>query len=47
MSLGLKVRFLRASAFPIAIYGCDSFEMWCYRRLLRVSWTESFDVEKE
>ena len=53
MSLGLKVRFLRATAFPIAIYGCeswamtsgdkkrvDSFEMWCYRRLLRVSWTE-------
>ena len=50
MSLGLKVRFLRATAFPIAIYGCESwanasgdkkrvdgFEMWCYRRLLRVS----------
>ena len=53
MSLGLKVRFLRATAFPIAIYGCeswamtsgdkkrvDAFEMWCYRRLLRVSWME-------
>ena len=53
MSLGLKMRFLRATAFPIAIYGCeswamtsgdkkrvDAFEMWCYRRLLRVSWTE-------
>ena len=53
MSLGLKVRFLRATAFPIAIYGCeswamtsgdkkraDAFEMWCCRRLLRVSWTE-------
>ena len=53
MSLGLKVRFLMATAFPIAIYGCESwamtsgdkkrvnaFEMWCYRRLLRVSWTE-------
>ena len=54
MSLGLKVRFLnRATAFPIAIYGCeswamtsgdkksvDAFEMWCYRRLLKVSWTE-------
>ena len=45
--------FLKATAFPIAIYGCeswamtsgdkkrvDAFEMWCYRRLLRVSWTE-------
>ena len=53
MSLGLKVRFLRATAFPLAIYGCeswamtsgdkklvDAFELWCYRRLLRVSWTE-------
>ena len=53
MSLGLKVRFLRATAFPIAIYGCeswamtsgdkkrvDAFELWCSRRLLRVSWVE-------
>ena len=53
MSLGLKLRLLRATAFPIAIYGCeswtmisgdkkrvDAFELWCYRRLLRVSWTE-------
>ena len=53
MSLGLKVSFLRATAFPIALYGCeswamtsgdkkrvDAFEMWCYRRLLRVSWME-------
>ena len=27
MSLGLKVRFLRATAFPIAIYGCESWAM--------------------
>ncbi len=51
MSLGLKVRFLRATAFPIAIYGCeswgsgdkrrvDAFGLCCYRRLLRVSWVE-------
>ena len=45
MSLGL--------AFPIAIYGCeswtmisgdkkrvDAFELWCYLRLLKVSWKE-------
>ena len=51
--LGLKLRFLRATAFPIAIYGCgswtmtsgdkkrvDAFELWCYRRLLGVSWKE-------
>ena len=69
--LGLKVWFLRATAFHISLYGCeswamtsgdknrvDAFEMWCYRRLLRVSWTERktmgvgedwvcFDVEKK
>ena len=27
MSLGLKVRFLRATAFPIAIYDCESWAM--------------------
>ena len=27
ISLGLKVRFLRATAFPIAIYGCVSLAM--------------------
>ena len=27
MSLGFKVRFLRATAFPIAIYGCESWAM--------------------
>ena len=27
MSVGLKVRFLRATAFPIAIYGCESWAM--------------------
>ena len=27
MNLGLKVRFLRATAFPIAMYGCESWVM--------------------
>ena len=53
MSLGLKLSEIRSTAFPIAIYGCeswamtsgdktrvDAFEMWCYRRLLSVSWME-------
>ncbi len=50
MSLGLKVRFHRATAFPIAIESwamtsgdkkrVDAFELWRYRRLLRVSWVE-------
>ena len=53
MSLGLNLRFLRVTAFPVAIYGCESWtmisgdkkrvdalELWCYRRLIRVSWKE-------
>ena len=27
MSLGLKLRFLRVTAFPVAIYGCESWTM--------------------
>ena len=43
------MRFLRDTAFPIAMYGCeswamrsdfDAFELWCYRRRLRVSGME-------
>ena len=34
MSLGLKVRFLRATAFPIAICGCES---WVTRSVLKLS----------
>ena len=50
----IEVHLIRATAFPIAIYGCQSwtmtsgdkkrvgaFELWCYRRLRRVSWMES------
>ena len=44
-----KVRLVKAMAFPLAMYGCeswtikkgelqriDAFELWCWRRLLRV-----------
>ena len=47
-----KVRLVKAMAFPIVMYGCeswtlkkaehqriDAFELWCWRRVLRVSWT--------
>ena len=27
MSLGLKLRFIRVTAFPVAIYGCESWTM--------------------
>ena len=47
-----KVRLVKAMAFPVVTYGCESwtvkkakhrridvFELWCWRRLLRVPWT--------
>jgi hypothetical protein len=53
VSTELKLRFMRATVFSVATYGCeswaptkkdskriDAFEMWCYRRLLRISWKE-------
>ena len=52
INLPTKVLLVRAMAFPIVMYGCDSwtikkvehlridaFELWCWRRLLRVPWT--------
>ena len=50
--LPTKVRLVKATVFPVVMYGCgswtvkkaehqriDAFELWCWRRLLRVSWT--------
>ena len=50
--LPTKVRLVKALAFPVVMYGCeswtikkavcwriDAFELWCWRRLLRVPWT--------
>ena len=47
-----KVRLVKAMAFPVVMYGCeswtvkkaerrsiDAFELWCWRRLLKVPWT--------
>ena len=49
ITLPTKVRLVKAMAFPIVMYGCeswiikkaehqrlDTFELWCWRRLLRV-----------
>ena len=45
------VRLVKAVVFPVVMYGCESwtvrnaecqriaFELWCWRRLLRVPWT--------
>ena len=44
-------RLVKAMVFPVVMYGCeswtikkaecriDAFELWCWRRLLRVPWT--------
>ena len=46
ITLPAKVRLVKAMVFPVVMYGCDSwtikkaFELWCWRRLLRVPWTE-------
>ena len=52
ITLLTKVQLVKAMAFPVVMYGCesrtikkaeswriDAFELWCWRRLLRVPWT--------
>ena len=52
ITLLTKICLVKAMVFPIAKYGCeswntmkaanwrtDAFELWCWRRLLRVAWT--------
>ena len=49
-TLSTKVHLVKAMVFPVVMYGCeswtikkaehrtDAFELWCWRRLLRVPW---------
>ena len=51
ITLPRKVHLVKAMVFPVVMYGCeswtikkaerriDAFELWCWRRLLRVPWT--------
>ena len=51
ITLPTKVHLVKATVFPVVMYGCeswtvkktehriDAFELWCWRRLLRVPWT--------
>ena len=52
ITLPTKVHLVKAMAFPVVMYGCeswtlekaerwriDAFELWCWKRLLRVPWT--------
>ena len=52
ISLPTKVCVVKAMVFPVVMHSCeswtikaecqriDAFELWCWRRLLRVPWTE-------
>ena len=51
ITLPTKVCLVKAMFFPVVMYGCeswtikkaecriDAFELWCWRRFLRVPWT--------
>ena len=51
ITLPAKVHLIKAMVFPVVMYGCeswtmkaehqriDAFELWCWKRLLRVPWT--------
>ena len=51
VTLSTKVRLVKAMVFPVVMYGCeswtikeaehriDAFELWCWRRFLRVTQT--------
>ena len=51
ITLPTKVHLVKAMVFPVVMYGCeswtikkaecriDAFELWCWRRLLKVPWT--------
>ena len=51
ITLRTKVHLVKAIVFPVFMYGCencqvkkaehriDTFELWCWRRLLRIPWT--------
>ena len=50
ITLSTKVHLMKAMIFPVVVYGCeswairkaerriDAFELWCWRRVLRVPW---------
>ena len=59
ITLPTKVHRVKAMAFPVVMYGCeswtikkaehqriDAFELWYWRRFLRVSWTARRSEDK-
>ena len=60
ITLPTKVHLVKAMAFPVVVYGCeswtvkkaecrkiDAFELWCWRRLLRVPRRSNQSILKE
>ena len=51
ITLPTKVYLVKAMVFPGVMYGCeswrriDAFELWCWRRLLRVPWTACKEIQ--
>ena len=58
ITLPTKVRLVKATVFPVVIYGCeswtikkaerrsiDAFELWYWRRHLRVPWTARRSIQ--
>ena len=51
VTLPTQVHVVKAMVFPVVMYGCeswtvkkaecriDAFELWCWRRLLKIPWT--------
>ena len=58
ITITAKCRRVNALAFPVVRYGCeswtirkaergiDSFQLWCWRRLLRIPWTARTESNK-
>ena len=38
ITLPTKVHLVKALVFPVVMYGCESWTLSCWRRLLRVPW---------
>ena len=54
ITLPTKVSLVKAIAFPVVMDGCeswtqriDAFELWCWRKLLRIPWTTRKSNQKE
>ena len=53
ITLSTEVRLVKAVIFPVVLYGyekvecwrIDAFELWCWRRLLRVPWTARRSIQ--